>query len=78
MAVARRRSPRHSIRPRAGCGSSRRTTRNGMPSTDHSKDLRLLDKWLSNHATRMSAMGLEASHLTIERAHRLLSRVPEP
>jgi len=49
-----------------------------MPSTDHSKDLRLLDKWLSNRATRMSAMGLEASHLTIERAHRLLSRVPEP
>ena len=38
-----------------------------MPSTNHSKDLRLLDKWLSNHATRMSAMGLEASHLTIER-----------
>ena len=78
MAVARRRSPRHSIRPSAGCGSSRRTIRNGMPSTNHSKALRLLDKWLSNHATRMSAMGLEASHLTIERAHRLLSRVPEP
>ncbi len=45
--------------------------------TQSLEDLRLLHQWLSNQAIRMSAMGLEASRLTVERAHRLLSRVPE-
>jgi len=42
------------------------------------EDLRLLHQWLSNKATRVPTMGLEASRLTVERAQRLLAATQEP